>query len=185
MRVAAKGLGLVMLAGLYVAIMWRVFGADPVPQSSANRQVVEPVPHIFVNGEVADADQVNENFQHLIDFASGLETLATELTGRATDLETNQTELTGRVTDAETAQTGLTERVTALETLIPPTQTPQGTILTRWGNGTAPAGTTLIYSGFAYASRDIDDGGVLPMVIQTGDPGATAANLFSRADRGV
>jgi hypothetical protein len=148
MRFAAKGLGVAMLVALYAAIMWRVFGANPAPVQPVNAEILAPIPHVFVNGEVADADQVNENFQHLIDFASGLETLATALTGRVSALENQTTSL----------------------------QTQQGTTLTRWGNATAPAGTTLVYSGYGYANWDVQTGGNLPMVVQTGDPGATATH---------
>jgi hypothetical protein len=135
---------------VYAAIMWRVFGADPVPRQEEPPE--EGLPYTFVNGEVADADQVNANFTHITDLLGSLESYGTELDERLSDLES---------------------QLSQVETDTATLQSKQGTIITRWGNATAPAGTTLVQSGFAYTNWDIRTGPIMPMVIQSGDPGAT------------
>ncbi|MHC4501235.1 MAG: hypothetical protein ACYS21_19230 [Planctomycetota bacterium] len=47
-----------------------------------------------------------------------------------------------------------------------------GSTFTRWGNPTAPAGTTLVYSGYGFAGYyDHSGSSGQPIVIQGGDPG--------------
>ncbi len=55
-----------------------------------------------------------------------------------------------------------------------------GSVFTRWGNATAPAGSTLIYSGFGYASYYGQYGHIDPIIVQTDDPGSggTAYSLL-------
>ncbi len=59
----------------------------------------------------------------------------------------------------------------------PPTS---GSIFTHWGSRTAPAGTTVLYSGFGYASHGSHSGTLAPLILQSGDPGPTdnASNGF-------
>jgi len=52
-----------------------------------------------------------------------------------------------------------------------------GSVFTRWGNATAPAGTTLIYSGYAYASYYDWGGSNMPIVIQCGPTGPTQSSV--------
>ena len=72
--------------------------------------------------------------------------------------------------------------------LIPPTRSanaqsawsamamPSPSTFIRWGNDTAPPGTRLVYSGFAYGSYYGHSGGNEPIVLATGDPGTTMVN---------
>ncbi len=64
-----------------------------------------------------------------------------------------------------------------------------GSTFIRWGNSTAPAGASLIYSGFGYAGHYQQTGPVDPIVVQGGDPGDTNAGnraLFAlRTDSGL
>ncbi len=46
-------------------------------------------------------------------------------------------------------------------------------VFIRWGNDTAPPGTRLIYSGFAYTPAYAHSGQGRPIVMQAGDPGAS------------
>ncbi len=46
-----------------------------------------------------------------------------------------------------------------------------GSTFIRWGNGTAPAGSELVYSGFGFASFYGGQAQLEPIVIQGGDPG--------------
>jgi hypothetical protein len=48
-----------------------------------------------------------------------------------------------------------------------------GSIFTRWGNGTAPNGTTLLYTGFAFNEHYTQSGGSAePICVKAGDVGA-------------
>ncbi|MFH1837930.1 MAG: hypothetical protein ABH808_00300 [Candidatus Kuenenbacteria bacterium] len=48
-----------------------------------------------------------------------------------------------------------------------------GSVFTRWGNATAPAGTTLLYSGFGFSEHYSQSGGSAEVTcIKPGDPGA-------------
>ena len=48
-----------------------------------------------------------------------------------------------------------------------------GSVFIRWGNGTAPAGTTLLYSGYAFNSHYTHGGGgTEPICMKAGDVGA-------------
>jgi hypothetical protein len=47
-----------------------------------------------------------------------------------------------------------------------------GSVFTRWGNSTAPTGTTLLYSGFAYGTRSGWISHTDPVVLQTNDTAA-------------
>ena len=49
------------------------------------------------------------------------------------------------------------------------------TTFIRWGNSTAPSGTRLIYSGFAYSSNYSHSGQNTPIVVQGGDGGPAAS----------
>ena len=69
-----KWMGLLALALVYGGMMWRVLGADPVPNT-------------FVNGEVADADKVNANFQTLTQQLTALESQIPALTSGVTALQ--------------------------------------------------------------------------------------------------
>ena len=51
-----------------------------------------------------------------------------------------------------------------------------GSIFTRWGNSTAPAGTELIYSGYVFGSHFSHAGPQNYTVIQTGDTGLVMSN---------
>jgi hypothetical protein len=48
-----------------------------------------------------------------------------------------------------------------------------GSVFIRWGNATAPEGTTLLYSGFGFGGRHMHSGGgANPICMKAGDPGA-------------
>ena len=48
-----------------------------------------------------------------------------------------------------------------------------GSVFIRWGNGTAPAGTTLLYSGYAFNGHYLHNGGSAePTCMKAGDVGA-------------
>ena len=49
-----------------------------------------------------------------------------------------------------------------------------GSVFTRWGNGSAPAGTTLIYWGYGYGIFYADSGGNKPIVMNLGATGPAA-----------
>jgi hypothetical protein len=49
-----------------------------------------------------------------------------------------------------------------------------GSVFIRWGNASAPAGTTFLYSGYCYAQHYTHYGGGDPIVVQSGDPGPVA-----------
>jgi hypothetical protein len=53
---------------------------------------------------------------------------------------------------------------------ISPSVSGSGSVFTRWGNGEAPLGTSLLYSGFAYASGYTTASSLTPIVIDNGDP---------------
>ena len=47
-----------------------------------------------------------------------------------------------------------------------------GSVFIRWGNATAPEGTTLLYSGFGYANHYTLNAPAHPIVLKSGDPGS-------------
>ncbi|MCH7878681.1 MAG: hypothetical protein IH914_05130, partial [candidate division Zixibacteria bacterium] len=48
-----------------------------------------------------------------------------------------------------------------------------GSVFTHWGSRSAPSGSTLLYSGFGYASFYSHGGNQTPIILNTGDPGPT------------
>jgi hypothetical protein len=48
-----------------------------------------------------------------------------------------------------------------------------GSVFVRWGNATAPTGTTLLYSGIAFGGSSAYPGAGGPFVLAGGDPGAS------------
>ena len=52
-----------------------------------------------------------------------------------------------------------------------------GSIFTRWGNNTAPAGSTLIYSGYVYGGHYTQSPPTDLVVVQASDPGDTVISI--------
>ena len=77
----------------------------------------------------------------------------------------------GAIDVVASAGTHLIIEITAYYTARP--ATPTGTPMTRWGNATAPAGTTLLYSGLTFGSY-VGHGGRESICVKNGDPGPAA-----------
>lgn len=52
-----------------------------------------------------------------------------------------------------------------------------GSVFTRWGNNTAPAGSSLIYSGYVYGGNYTQSAPIEFVIVQGGDPGDTVTTL--------
>jgi hypothetical protein len=81
------------------------------------------------------------------------------------------TMLAPKTAHARASLTDLESRVVALEAALASFPL-GGSVFVRWGSSSAPAGTQLMYSGYACASYYTHTGSMLPIVIQSGMSGS-------------
>ena len=101
---------------------------------------------------------------------------------------TGDTELDGKLLDnnneAGTSGQVLSSTESGIDWIDAPSGSGgSGSVFTRWGNPAAPAGTTLLYTGFTYGNPlNSGGGGSNHICLQGGDPGADATAAVDNGD---